>query len=288
MNDFVIYTDTACDVSCETLSEWGVLTCGMTFRFGDDGKEYKSGDMSVEEFYKLMREGSVAKTAAINSESFRSEFEKTLSLGKDILYIGFSSGLSGTYNTSRITAEELSEAYPERKVVTVDSLSASGGQALLVYLVNEKKKSGASLSECAEYAEEIKLSVSHWFTVDDLVYLKRGGRVSPTLAFIGNALGLKPVLHVDNEGHLVSVSKARGRKKSLSEMADVYGKSAKTPNEGTVFISHADCPSDAEELARMLKENYGVSVKITSYIGPVVGAHSGPGTLALFFVGNYR
>ncbi|MBR7098413.1 MAG: DegV family protein [Clostridia bacterium] len=238
--------------------------------------------------YAKMRAGSVAKTAAVNSESFVQLFEETLKEGKDVLYLGFSSGLSTTYNSGRLAALELSERYPDNKIVTVDTLSASAGFGLLVYHAVQKKNSGATLDEVASYIEALKWKLCHWFTVDDLVYLKRGGRISPTAAFVGNVLGIKPVLHMDNEGHLINMFKVRGRKTAVTALADQYDKLAEELSGGTVFISQADCMADAEELARILKERHGVSVQIITDVGPVIGAHSGPGTLALFFIGKER
>ena len=230
----------------------------------------------------------VAKTAAINVDTFIDLFEKELEKGNDVLYIGFSSGLSSTYNAARMAGEQLKEKYPDRKIITIDSLAASAGEGLLIYLTVQKKNEGASIEEAAEYAKSLIPHICHWFTVDDLVYLKRGGRVSATAAFFGNALGIKPVMHVDDEGHLVPVSKVRGRRTSISTMADMYTSLAENASDGCVFISHGDCISDAELLAKMLKDRHGVDVKIITSVGTVIGAHSGPGTLALFFVGKHK
>ncbi len=288
MNNFVIITDSGCDLSPEILAEWGVPCESLTFRFDGSDKEYGNGDISAADFYAKMREGSSAKTAAINSETFKALFEKSLAEGKDVLYLGFSSGLSTTYNSGRMAAADLAEKYPDRKIVTVDTLAASAGQGLLVYFALEKKNAGATIDEVAAYIEEIKLNLCHWFTVDDLVYLKRGGRVSPTVAFVGNMLGIKPVLHVDNDGHLINVSKVRGRKAALAALAERYTALAKDPVNGTVFISHGDCEKDANELADMINKKHGATVKIITDVGPVIGSHSGPGTLALFFIGKER
>ncbi|MBE6631856.1 MAG: DegV family protein [Ruminococcaceae bacterium] len=288
MNEYVIYTDSACDISPELLAEWKVPYSSLSFRFNDSEKEYSNDDMNTKAFYDKMREGGVAKTSAINADTFALAFEKLLNEGKDILYLGFSSGLSATYNSARIAAEQLKEKYPERKLITVDSLAASAGFGLLLYLTLKEKEKGASIEAAAKFAEKLRLKVCHWFTVDDLVYLKRGGRISPTAAFVGNMLGIKPVLHVDNEGHLINVSKVRGRRSSVSAMADKYGELALDPENGTVFISHGDCMADVELLKSMLKERYGAEVKIVSNVGTVIGAHSGPGTLALFFIGKER
>lgn len=288
MSNYVIFTDSACDIKPETLREWGVSYRALTFYFNDDSREYSNDDMPVGQFYEKMRQGGVAKTSAINVDAFSEAFEALLKDGKDILYLGFSGGLSTTCNSARIAADDLKEKYPDRKLMIVDTLCASAGQGLLVRLVVDKKEAGATIEEAAQFAEDIKLSVAHWFTVDDLVYLKRGGRVSPTVAFVGNTLGIKPIMHVDNEGHLIKVDKARGRRKSLMTMVDMYTETAKTPESGLVYISHADCEEDARFVAQQIKERHGAEVQVITDVGPVIGAHSGPGTFALFFVAKQR
>lgn len=288
MENYVIFTDSGCDISPELLKKWEVEYINLSFRFEGDEKEYTNEEIESVAFYNKMREGMVAKTAAINPDTFEARFEEALKQGKDVLYLGFSSGLSTTYNSSKIAAEELKEKYPERKVVTVDTLAASAGQGMLVYLAAQKKKNGAEPEEIAEYIDGIKNNLCHWFTVDDLVYLKRGGRISPTVAFVGNILGIKPVLHVDNEGHLVSVTKVRGRKAAIAKIAEKYGELAKDTENGIVYISHGDCIADAEALKERLSTEYGAKVELITDIGAVIGAHSGPGTLALFFVGNEK
>ena len=288
MNEFVIHTDSGCDIKPELLEKWGVPCTSLTFRFEDDGKEYRNGEMESKDFYAKMRSGGIAKTAAINTETFKASFAETLKSGKDVLYIGFSSGLSTTYNSARLAAEELKDAYPDNKIITVDSLCASAGQGLLVRIALDKKESGAAIEEVAEYTKEVLPKLDHWFTVDDLVYLKRGGRVSPTVAFVGNVLGIKPVLHVDNEGHLINVTKVRGRKTSIQALADKYGSLADKLDSDLVYISHGDCENDANDLAKILNDRYSATVSVITDVGPVIGAHSGPGTLALFFVGKER
>ena len=288
MREYVIFTDSACDISREMLNEWGVRSCALTFRFDGDSKEYSDYEMDIKTFYDKMRAGGVAKTAAINSESFAAEFEPVLKEGKDILYLGFSSGLSTTHNLARLAANQLSERYPDSKIVVIDTLAASAGEGLLVKLVVDKKAAGASIDEAAEYAKDTVLKICHWFTVDDLVYLKRGGRVSAASAFIGNVIGIKPVLHVDNEGHLINVMKVRGRKTSVATLAQKYIDTAIDKENGTVFISHADCMKDVEELSSIIREKCGAKVDVVTNVGAVIGAHSGPGTLALFFVGKER
>ncbi|MBQ9784520.1 MAG: DegV family protein [Clostridia bacterium] len=288
MKDYVIFTDSGCDIKPELLAEWGVKYRCLTFRFDGSEEEYSNEDMPVAEFYEKMKGGAVAKTAAINSEVFAEEFEAILKEGKDVLYLGFSSGLSTTYNSARLAAEQLKESYPDGKVIVVDTLAASAGEGLMVYLTVEEKKKGATIEEAAEFAKGLVPRMGVWFTVDDLVYLKRGGRVSPTAAFFGNLLGIKPVLYMDNEGHLIPVLKVRGRRTSIATLADKYGELAATKESGSVFISHGACEADAKLLAAMLKERYGVDTQIITDVGPVIGAHSGPGTLALFFVANAR
>lgn len=288
MNKYMIFTDSACDISPDILREWKVGFIELSFRFEGESKDYLNSQMDIKDFYTRMRNGETAKTSAINPEKFLADFEEVLKQGKDILYLGFSSGLSNTYNSARIAAEELSEKYPERKIVLIDTLAASAGQGLIVYLAVQKMNGGASLQETADYIESIKLNLCHWFTVDDLVYLKRGGRVSPTVAFVGTVLGIKPVLHVDNAGKLISVSKARGRKAALSALVDKYGELSEEHEKGTVFISQADCMDDAKSVKSQFEKKYGADVKIITDIGPVIGAHSGPGTLAVFFLGKVR
>lgn len=288
MSNYVIFTDSASDIKPEVLNKWEVPFINLTFRFEGDEKEYSNSEMSADVFYSKMRNGGIAKTSAINPETFSKAFEEILIKGTDILYLGFSSGLSTTFNSAKIAAQELLEKYPEREILCVDTLAASAGQGMLVYLAVEKKNSGASIEETAEYIEGIKLKLCHWFTVDDLVYLKRGGRISPTLAFVGNLLGIKPVLHVDNEGHLVNMFKVRGRKASIAALAEKFGELASDKKNGTVYISNGDCLNDVKLLEETLKNNYGAKVDIVTDVGPVIGAHSGPGTLALFFVGEER
>ena len=285
MSCFSILTDSACDIAKETLKEWHVDCIEMSYEFQNIQVEKELG---IREFYDCMRQGGIAKTSAINPDAFNKQFKTYLEQGQDVLYLSFSSGLSTTYNSARLAAEELLEAYPDRKIRIVDSLCASAGQGLFVYLVSQKANACETLEELADFAENLKRNLCHWFTVDDLVYLKRGGRVSPTAAFFGGVLGIKPVLHVDDDGHLINVAKVRGRKASIAALADKYSELAQDPENGVVFLSHGDCFDDADALANMLKERHGVTVRLIADIGPVIGAHSGPGTLALFFVGKNR
>lgn len=288
MSEYVIFSDATCDIAPEILKEWGVKCCDLTLSFNDSERQYSNYELSAKEFYQKMRDGAVAKTSAINTESFKEMFEEELKKGNDVLYLGFSSGLSTTYNSARLAAEELQEVYPDRTLHTIDTLSASAGYGLLIYLTVQKREAGASLEEAAQFVLDTRLHLCHWFTVDDLTYLKRGGRISPTIAFVGSVLGIKPILHMDNEGHLINMSKVRGRKASLAAIADQYKKLAIDPTGGTVFISHGDCLDDAKALKSIVSKKYGVDVKLIADIGPVIGAHSGPGTLAIFFLGKER
>ena len=288
MRNYVIFADSSCDFSDEMLKDRGAHYCSLSFRFDDSDKEYTNNAMNIEEFYAKMREGGVAKTAAVNSETFLVEFEKILKDGSDILYIGFSSGLSTTYNSARLAASQLCGKYPDSKIIVVDTLAASAGIALLIDMVIAKKNAGATIEEAAKFAEDNKMRICQWFTVDDLVYLKRGGRISPTAAFFGNMIGIKPVLHVDNEGHLVNVLKIRGRRASIIALADKYGELCDDGDRKVVYISHGDCIDDAKLLGEIIKEKYGAETKLITNVGTVIGAHSGPGTLALFFVGKER
>ncbi|MBR2464482.1 MAG: DegV family protein [Clostridia bacterium] len=285
---FQIITDSGCDISPSLLAEWDVACESLTFRFNDSDREYGNSDMPTKEFYQRMRDGGIAKTAAINTETFSAAFEKAIAADKDVLYLGFSSGISNTYNAARLAAEQLREKHPARKIFAVDTLCASAGEGLLVYLATLKRNEGATIEEVAQYVEAIRPDLCHWFTVDNLTYLKRGGRVSPTTAIIGNALHIKPVMHVDDAGKLTKVTTAHGRKKSIAAMAAKYKETAKDPAGGHVFISHGDCEDDAKFLAKLLYEQNGVEVELITDVGPVIGAHSGPGTLALFFVGSER
>lgn len=288
MSNYVIFTDSACDISPELLNQWNVQYLNLSFKFTDSDTEQTNESMPIVDFYNAMRDGKVAKTSAVSVGAFKEAFEEILKTGKDILYIAFSSGLSTTYNSAVIAAEDLKDEYKDQRIVCVDTLSASAGFGLLLKMVVDKANEGADIDAAAEYAVSLRENLCHWFTVDDLVYLKRGGRISPTVAFVGGILGVKPVLHMDNEGHLVNKFKVRGRKAAITALADRYEQKAKQVQNGKVFISHGDCIDDANLLAEILKEKYNVTTEIITYVGAVIGAHSGPGTLALFFVGKER
>lgn len=286
MNNYVILTDSASDLKPEFLSELGVKYVSLSFVFEGKDKSYKNFDLAPCEFYDEMRKGKSAKTSAANVADFTDFFKGELDRGNDILYLGFSSGLSTTFNSACIAAEELCDAYPERTVICIDTLAASAGFGLMVWLAAKEKEKGASLTEVADFVKNTLPHLAHWFTVDDLEYLKRGGRVSPTVAFVGGILGIKPVLHVDDEGHLTKVTTARGRKASLAALADRLCDTVLP--DSPVWISHGDCEDDARLLADMIFEKTGKEVSLITDVGPVIGAHSGPGTMALFFLADKR
>lgn len=288
MQNYVIFTDSSCDLTPEKLGEWNIPYCDLMFRNDATGAEYTQKDMDIKEFYTQMRSGVVFKTAAANMDAFTKAFEPILKEGKDILYIGFSSGLSSTVAAGDAAGKELSAKYPDRKIIAIDTLCASAGEGLALYFAYKKWTEGASIEENAKYINDILPHLDHWFTVDDLVYLKRGGRVSGVAAFIGGMLDIKPVLHVDDEGHLIAMFKVRSRKKSIAALADKYTELCNDPEHCEYFISHGDCLDDALALEKIIFEKYGNKATIITNVGPVIGAHSGPGTLALFFLGKNR
>ena len=288
MNNYVIYTDSCCDVSPETLAKWDVTYADMTFTFVGEDKEYIGTDISNKDFYDRMKQGAIAKTAAINAAAFTDAFEPILKEGKDILYVAFSSGLSTTVNSANMAVADLKEQYPDRKIIVVDTLAASAGGGLMVYMAVNKKNEGATLEENAAYIESLVPNHCIWFTVDDLEYLKRGGRISPLVALAGGILGIKPILQMDDEGHLVKVSTARGRKNAIEALASKYAELSFEEKNTPIFISHAECEEDAKRLADILKERHNADVTLITEIGPVIGSHAGPGTIAMFFIGKHR
>lgn len=288
MNDYVIFTDSACDIAPKLLEQWGIRYASLTYTFDGDDKTYINTDMTNEEFFGRMRQGGRPKTAAVNADAFASAFKPVLDEGKDILYVGFSSAISATVNSAHIAKEELVQQYPRRTIRIVDTLAASAGSGMMAYLASEKKKAGASLEENAAYLEALVPRLCIWFSVDDLEYLKRGGRVSPLVAMAGSVLGIKPVLMMDDTGSLVKATTVRGRKKAIEALADKYGELSCEEKNTPIFISHAEYEDAAKQLATLLKERYGAEVTLISQIGPVIGSHSGPGTLALFFIGKNR
>lgn len=288
MKPYVIFTDSGCDIVPSLLAEWGVHCVSLAFRFNHIDKDFLNEDMPIKEFYANMRDGHIAKTNAVNAEAFRLAFELVLKEGFDVLYLGFSSGLSTTFQQGKLAAEELAEQYPDSKIIAIDTLCASAGEGLLVKLVLDKKNSGATIEEAAAYANELVPKLAHWFTVEDLVYLKRGGRVSPAVALVGGMLNIKPVMHVDDDGHLIKMGTIRGRKASLNALADKLMETAEDPANTPIFISHGDCEEEARYLADIIKQKGGNDVTLITNVGTVIGAHSGPGTMALFFIAKQR
>ena len=290
MPNFIILTDSSADLGSDMVQRMGIQVLPLSFTI--DQHTYHNypdnREMDPHAFYQMLRDGQVATTSAVNVAQYTDALEPLLQSGQDVLILAFSSGLSTTYNSSRIAASELQEKYPDRKIYTVDTLCASLGQGLLVYLAAREREKGKSIEQVRDWAEENKLHLCHQFTVDDLHFLKRGGRISATTAVVGSMLQIKPVLHVDNEGHLINIGKARGRQASLKALVDKMEKTAVDPAGQIVFISHGDCLEDARTVERMVKERFGVKEVYINYVGPVIGAHSGPGTLALFYVGTER
>ena len=290
MSEFVLMTDSSADLSQEMVQELGVTVLPLSFTI--QGKVYRNypdnREMDLPLFYDMLRAGELATTSAVNVAEYTQAVEPILQEKKDVLILAFSSGLSSTYQASVLAAEELREKYPDRKIYTVDTLCASLGQGLLVYLAVQEQRKGKNIEEVRDWAESTKLHLCHQFTVDDLHFLKRGGRISATTAVVGSMLQIKPVLHVDNEGHLISIGKARGRQASLKALVDKMEKTVTEEGRKTVFISHGDCRKDAVAVADMVRERFGTQDIRINYVGPVIGAHSGPGTLALFYLGTER
>ena len=290
MSQYIIMTDSSCDLPAQLAAELELEVLPLSVLI--DGKSYVNyldeRDISFADSYAALRAGKSATTSAVNVEAFVEAMERHLQAGEDILYLGFSSALSGTYNAGAVAAQQLAEKYPERKLYAVDTLSASMGQGLLVYLTVQQKRAGATIEEARDYAEAQKLHLCHWFTVDDLNHLHRGGRVSATSAVLGTVLNIKPVLHMDDEGRLIFMEKVRGRRNSIKRMLEKMRETAIEPEKQIVFMSHGDCIEDAEYLAGRIREEWNVQDVVINYVGPVIGAHSGPGTLALFFLGTHR
>ena len=290
MNDYVLLTDSSADLPQQLVEELGVEVLPLCFTMVD--KTYRNWpdnrEMDPEEFYRMLREGAMATTSAVNVGDYTEALTPFLEAGKDVLVLAFSSGLSATCNSARIAAQELNEQYPQQRVRVVDTLCASLGQGLLVWHAAKLKQAGKSLDEVGDWAEENKLRLCHWFTVSDLHFLKRGGRISPATAVLGTMLSIKPVMHVDDEGHLIKVGTARGRGASLKALVDHMAETADDPGNQVVFISHGGCLEDAQKVAQDVKARFGTKEVVINYVGPVIGAHSGPGTVALFFLGSKR
>lgn len=285
--DYQIITDTACDYPAQMYRELNLIAVPLKVLYkGETYTEYT--EAWLKEMFAGLRSGESASTSAVNPDGWATAIEPVLQQGKDVLVLTFSSGLSATYQSAVIAADELLEKYPDRKIRVVDTLCASLGQGLFVWYACKMRDSGMDLDTLTAWCEENRFHLCHWFTVDDLMYLKRGGRVSTATALLGTMLQIKPVLHVDNEGHLINIAKARGRKSSIDALVTKMGQTQFPGKNDTVFICHGDCLEDAEYLAAQVKEKYGVKDVLIYYVGAVIGSHSGPGTLALFYLGEHR
>ena len=285
--DFQIITDSCCDFPTPMYGQLGLTFVPLTVEFRGNTFDDKNDD-TLKDMYQGLRAGEVAKTSAVNPSRWSQAMEEALAAGKDVLVLAFSSGLSTTYQSAVIAAEELKDGYPDRKIQVIDTLCASMGEGLLVWYACKKRDEGLSLDEVAQWVLDNRLHLCHWFTVDDLMYLKRGGRISAATALVGTMLKVKPVLHVDNEGHLINMFKVRGRKASLEAIANKLGELGGNYDNSTVFICHGDCIEDAKYVENILKTKYGVKEVLINYTGAVIGSHSGPGTMAVFFLGDHR
>ncbi len=289
MRDFVITTDRTCDLPDNFIKKYNLKIIPLYYSF--DGKIYgEENDLEPKAFYDIMRAGKMPTTMAANPETVRKIFTGLVNEGYDILHIAFSSALSGSCSVAETVARDICEEIPDAKITVIDSLCASMGEGLLVYKAVKMKEEGKSLDEIARWLEDNKLNLCHIFTVDDLHHLRRGGRLSRTSAIIGTLIHVKPVLHVDNEGRLVPLNNVRGRKKALVSLVEQMEKriSGYEDKNDIVFISHGDCLEDAEYVASLVRERFGIENFLINYVCPTIGAHSGPGTVALFFMGNER
>jgi len=287
---FEIVTDSSANLPNDIIDKYNLHILSLVFRVNDvEYASYIKGEENdLAKFYDMMRNKDLVTTSCMSPASCLEIFEPILSSGKDVLYIGFSSALSGTYQTAHNVLEELKEKYPERKIYDIDTLGASLGEGLLVTYAAKQREEGKSIEEVHSWLMDNILHLCHWFTVDDLFFLKRGGRVSASAAVVGTVLGIKPVLHMDNSGRLIPVTKVRGRRKSLDALFEKMELLAINSENQIVYISHGDCINDAEYLANKIKERFGIKDILIHYVDPVIGAHSGPGTVALFFLGKER
>ena len=290
MRDYFIMTDSCCDLTDQMARDLELEVLPLTMHM--DGQDYPNDlagtAISNQEFYKRIRAGKIATTSAVNVGQFQDAMRRVLESGRDIVCVCFSSALSTTYQSAVIAAEDLRAEFPEAEIHVVDSLSASLGQGLLLYLAVEQKRKGLTAAELAKWVEDNRLTVCHWFTVDDLNFLKRGGRVSATTALLGTMLSIKPIMHTSDEGKLVPVSKARGRKAAIAALLDKIETLGIHPENQTMFICHADCEEDAKAVAQTIKDRFGTPTVHINYIGPVIGSHTGPNTMGIFFVGTQR
>lgn len=285
---YVLCTDNCADLPVSLYEELGVHTIPLVFHM--DGTDYYDNgrDMDVHTFYEKMRQGAMSTTTLINGERYTAFFSTFLEQGLDVLYLAFSSALSGSCQSASIAAQALEEQYPGRRVRVVDTKAASMGQGMMVYDAAHKKAEGMGLEELGDWVEERRLGYAHWFTVDDLHHLRRGGRVSGAAAFFGSILSIKPVLHVDDEGRLIPMEKEKGRKRSLKALVEHMKKRVIDSGSQTIMISHGDVVEEAEYVADLIRAEMPVKDVIINHVGPVIGAHAGPGVIALFFYGENR
>lgn len=290
MSGFKIVTDSTTDLEQELVGRLGVEVIPMNCIIGSDSfLDYPDErDISSHDFYTRIAAGENSSTNQISIVTFTETFEPYLKADTDVLYLGFSSGLSGTFNNSKLAAQELADKYPERKIYTVDSLAASMGEGLLVWHAVQMQNAGSSIDEVKTWLEENRCRLHHWFTVDDLNHLRRGGRISGTSALVGSMLGIKPVMHFDDEGHIILVDKIRGRRQSLDTLVKHMEKTAENPAEQMIFVSHSDSLEAAQYVAEQVRQKFGVTQTEIGSIGPVIGAHTGTGTVALFYLGKDR
>lgn len=288
MNDYIIMTDSGCDLSEKMLKKLNVKSISFSFHFEDDEKEILNTDYPAADFYKQTRMGRMSKTSNINSERYTKAFEEELQKGVDIIYLAFSSGLSCTYNSAIIARDELADKYPDQKLIVVDTLCGSAGQGLMLCMAVEQKNAGATIEEVEKFVLDNRLNICHWVAVDDLKHLKRGGRVSSGVALVGTVLGIKPIVYMNDEGKLINIGKVRGRNQSIEYLADKFNELCDRTKTNRVFISHGDCYDDAKRLKEILEKKYKANVELITDIGAVIGSHSGAGTLSMQFYGKSR
>lgn len=287
MSNYVITVNSTVDLPKSWVEEKGVPVFALKYTIDGETYEDRNG-LSEKEFFQKLRDGKMAVTSQLNPDEAREKIEPFLKEGKDVLHLCFSSGLSGTYNSMRLAAEELQEEYPERKVFIIDTLCACMGEGLLLYYTLKKKEEGMSIDKLAQWVEENKLHICHNVTVDDLNHLQRGGRVSKTAAVLGTMVQIKPIIHMDNNGTLQVIGKERGRKKSVNKILNMTIEQAKGWDNEVIMITHGDCLEDAEYLAGLVREKMGINNILINNIGTVIGSHTGPGVLAIFCMGEKR
>lgn len=285
-----IVTDSSANLTDELIDKYDIGIASLVFYSGN--KEFtsyvKGVKTDLKQFYDMLRKKDALTTSCVNEATFIEVFEPTLQEGLDILYIGFSSALSATYISGEKAAAALRKKYPERKIITVNTLGASLGEGLLVLYAARMKEAGASMKEVQNWLEQNRLKLCHYFTVDDLFFLFRGGRVKKTSYLIANLVNIKPIMHMDDYGRLIPIGKVMGRKKSLNTIAEMVIRDIVDPEDQTICVSHGDCIEDVKYLKEKIEEKIKVKEWVINYVDPVVGAHSGPGTVAIFFLGNHR